>query len=80
MNILALDVTRWQHAAADGVDPMPATTNRTSVEKLNAANLGKLPEHLGLAITKSRTAGLPDGSPSAPISYRTLATCSLASA
>lgn len=30
---------------------MPVTTNRTSVEKLNAANVGKLPEHLGLSIT-----------------------------
>ena len=29
---------------------MPATTNRTSVEKLNAANVGKLPEHLGLTV------------------------------
>ena len=31
---------------------MPTTTNRTSVEKLNAANSGKLPEHLGLSITE----------------------------
>jgi uncharacterized protein (TIGR00369 family) len=31
---------------------MPATTNTTSVEDLNQANLGKLPEHLGLAITE----------------------------
>jgi uncharacterized protein (TIGR00369 family) len=31
---------------------MPATTNRTSVEKLNAANAGKLPEHLGLTVTE----------------------------
>ena len=31
---------------------MPATTNRTSVEKLNAANVGKLPEHLGLTVTE----------------------------
>lgn len=31
---------------------MPATTNRTSVEDLNRANLGKLPEHLGLSITE----------------------------
>jgi 1,4-dihydroxy-2-naphthoyl-CoA hydrolase len=29
---------------------MPATTNHTSVENLNRANLGKLPEHLGLQI------------------------------
>jgi uncharacterized protein (TIGR00369 family) len=29
---------------------MPATTNRTSVDKLNAANVGKLPEHLGLVV------------------------------
>lgn len=28
-----------------------ATTNRTSVEGLNAANAGKLPGHLGLVIT-----------------------------
>ena len=31
---------------------MPATVNRTSVEDLNRANLGKLPEHLGLRITE----------------------------
>jgi uncharacterized protein (TIGR00369 family) len=31
---------------------MPATSNRTSVEALNRANLGKLPEHLGLTITE----------------------------
>lgn len=31
---------------------MPATSNRTSVEDLNGANLGKLPEHLGLTITE----------------------------
>ena len=31
---------------------MPATTNRTSVEDLNQANLGKLAEHLGLVITE----------------------------
>ena len=31
---------------------MPATTNGTSVEKLNDANVGKLPEHLGLTITE----------------------------
>jgi 1,4-dihydroxy-2-naphthoyl-CoA hydrolase len=30
---------------------MPATSNHTSVEALNKANLGKLPEHLGLEIT-----------------------------
>jgi 1,4-dihydroxy-2-naphthoyl-CoA hydrolase len=29
---------------------MANTTNRTSVEDLNRANVGKLPEHLGLAI------------------------------
>ena len=31
---------------------MPATTNHTSVEDLNRANIGKLPEHLGLSITE----------------------------
>lgn len=31
---------------------MPTTTNTTSVEDLNRANLGKLPEHLGLTITE----------------------------
>jgi uncharacterized protein (TIGR00369 family) len=31
---------------------MPATTNHTSVESLNRANLGKLPEHIGLTITE----------------------------
>jgi 1,4-dihydroxy-2-naphthoyl-CoA hydrolase len=31
---------------------MPATTNRTSVEDLNRANVGKLPEHLGLTVTE----------------------------
>lgn len=31
---------------------MPATTNRTSVEDLNRANIGKLPEHLGLRVTE----------------------------
>lgn len=31
---------------------MPATTNRTSVEDLNRANAGKLPEHLGLTVTQ----------------------------
>ncbi len=31
---------------------MPATVNRTSVEGLNEANLGKLPGHLGLTITE----------------------------
>jgi uncharacterized protein (TIGR00369 family) len=31
---------------------MPKTTNTTSVERLNRANIGKLPEHLGLTITE----------------------------
>lgn len=31
---------------------MPATTNRTSIEDLSRANIGKLPERLGLAITE----------------------------
>lgn len=31
---------------------MPATTNHTSVEDLNRANVGKLPEHIGLRITE----------------------------
>ncbi len=31
---------------------MAATTNHTSVEKLNQANEGKLPGHLGLVITE----------------------------
>jgi uncharacterized protein (TIGR00369 family) len=31
---------------------MPKTTNHTSIEDLNRANLGKLPEHLGLTITE----------------------------
>ncbi len=31
---------------------MPATTNRTSVEDLNQANVGKLPEHIGLVVTQ----------------------------
>lgn len=31
---------------------MPIMINRTSIEKLNQANIGKLPEHLGLIITK----------------------------
>lgn len=31
---------------------MPATVNRTSVEKLNQANVGKLPGHLGLEIVE----------------------------
>jgi uncharacterized protein (TIGR00369 family) len=31
---------------------MPATTNTTSVERLNGANEGKLPGHLGLRITE----------------------------
>ena len=30
---------------------MATTTNQTDVDDLNAANLGKLPEHLGLTIT-----------------------------
>ncbi|MCA3709440.1 MAG: PaaI family thioesterase [Phenylobacterium sp.] len=30
---------------------MVATTNQTSVERLNQANVGKLPEHLGLSVT-----------------------------
>jgi 1,4-dihydroxy-2-naphthoyl-CoA hydrolase len=31
---------------------MAATTNTTSVENLNRANVGKLPEHIGLTITQ----------------------------
>ncbi|MCE2987248.1 MAG: PaaI family thioesterase, partial [Phenylobacterium sp.] len=31
---------------------MVATTNQTSVERLNQANVGKLPEHLGLSVTE----------------------------
>jgi 1,4-dihydroxy-2-naphthoyl-CoA hydrolase len=31
---------------------MPTTSNTTSVERLNGANVGKLPEHLGLTITE----------------------------
>ncbi len=31
---------------------MPATANHTSVERLNHANEGKLPEHLGLRVTE----------------------------
>lgn len=31
---------------------MPVTTNQTSVERLNQANVGKLAEHLGLTITE----------------------------
>ncbi|HEX2561241.1 PaaI family thioesterase [Phenylobacterium sp.] len=31
---------------------MPATSNTTSVERLNHANLGKLPEHIGLKIVE----------------------------
>jgi uncharacterized protein (TIGR00369 family) len=31
---------------------MPKTTNQTSLEALNRANLGKLPEHLGLTLTE----------------------------
>jgi uncharacterized protein (TIGR00369 family) len=30
---------------------MPSTSNHTSVAQLNQANIGKLPEHLGLVIT-----------------------------
>lgn len=30
---------------------MPATINRTSIDHLKAANVGKLPEHLGLRVT-----------------------------
>ena len=45
---------------------MPKTTNHTSVEDLNRANIGKLPEHLGLAITEvepGRVAGRFDVRP-----------------
>jgi uncharacterized protein (TIGR00369 family) len=45
---------------------MPATTNHTSVEDLNKANLGKLPEHLGLSIIEveaGRVAGRFDVRP-----------------
>jgi 1,4-dihydroxy-2-naphthoyl-CoA hydrolase len=31
---------------------MPATRNHTSVEKLNGANIGKLPGHIGLEVTE----------------------------
>lgn len=31
---------------------MPATRNHTSVEKLNDANIGKLPGHIGLRVTE----------------------------
>jgi len=31
---------------------LPVTTNQTSVERLNQANVGKLAEHLGLTITE----------------------------
>jgi uncharacterized protein (TIGR00369 family) len=31
---------------------MPQTSNNTSVERLNQANVGKLPEHLGLKIVE----------------------------
>jgi 1,4-dihydroxy-2-naphthoyl-CoA hydrolase len=31
---------------------MPVTKNRTSVADLNQANVGKLPEHLGLVVTE----------------------------
>jgi uncharacterized protein (TIGR00369 family) len=45
---------------------MPKTTNTTSVERLNRANIGKLPEHLGLTITEvaeGRVAGRFDVRP-----------------
>jgi uncharacterized protein (TIGR00369 family) len=45
---------------------MPKTTNHTSIEDLNRANLGKLPEHLGLTITEvaeGRVAGRFDVRP-----------------
>lgn len=32
---------------------MPTTSNRTSVADLNRANIGKLPEHLGLIVTEA---------------------------
>jgi uncharacterized protein (TIGR00369 family) len=35
-----------------GEPAMPVTSNHTSVEDLNRANLGKLPGHLGLEITE----------------------------
>ena len=31
---------------------MPTTSNRTTLEDLNRANVGKLPGHLGLTITE----------------------------
>lgn len=31
---------------------MPRTSNHTSVAQLNQANIGKLPEHLGLTVTE----------------------------
>jgi 1,4-dihydroxy-2-naphthoyl-CoA hydrolase len=31
---------------------MPSTTNQTDIDDLNAANIGKLAEHLGLTITE----------------------------
>ena len=40
---------------------MAETTNRTSLEDLNRANIGKLPEHLGLAITYGVSTAWPDG-------------------
>ena len=45
---------------------MPVTTNHTSVDKLNAANVGKLPGHIGLRITgvaPGRVAGAFDVRP-----------------
>jgi 1,4-dihydroxy-2-naphthoyl-CoA hydrolase len=33
---------------------MVTTTNHTSVEKLNQASIGKLPEHLGLVVSEVR--------------------------
>ena len=45
---------------------MPKTTNHTSVDDLNRANVGKLPEHLGLKIidvAEGRVAGRFDVRP-----------------
>src|SRR3989338_8553847 len=42
----------WDRLAAMGAGSMAATKNRTSVEDLNRANVGKLPEHIGLTITE----------------------------
>eukprot|EP01035_Chromulina_nebulosa_P043863 gene43863-59419_t len=41
-----------RHREHDGESAMPATTNHTSVDDLNRANVGKLPGHLGLTITE----------------------------